>query len=101
MTEIAFDHSYSRLPDKFFIRTMPTPVTSPRLIKLNLDLALQLGLDDRWLSSAEGIDMLAGNNIPRGAYPIATAYAGHQFGHCCEGAFFARHRAKDWPLART
>ncbi|WP_271899297.1 protein adenylyltransferase SelO [Candidatus Phyllobacterium onerii] len=81
MTEIAFDHSYSRLPDKFFIRTMPTPVASPRLIKLNFDLVFQLGLDNRWLSSAEGIDLLAGNNVPQSADPIATAYAGHQFGH--------------------
>ncbi|MRG58052.1 YdiU family protein [Phyllobacterium sp. SYP-B3895] len=81
MSKIEFDHTYSRLPDKFFIRTLPTPVASPRLIKLNHDLARQLGLEDQWLCSAEGIDMLAGNNIPQGAHPIATAYAGHQFGH--------------------
>ena len=54
---------------------------SPRLIKLNRPLALQLGLDPDWLPAPEGTEMLAGNRMPEGADPIAMAYAGHQFGH--------------------
>ena len=40
----------------------------------------QLSIDTDWLTSADGVAMLAGNAIPEGAEPIAQAYAGHQFG---------------------
>ncbi len=76
-----FDNSYSRLPDRFFARQMPAVVAAPKLIRLNRDLAVELGLDPEQLSTTEGIDILAGRTIPNGAEPIATAYAGHQFGN--------------------
>jgi uncharacterized protein YdiU (UPF0061 family) len=78
---IPFDNSYAALPDRFFARIAPTPVTAPRLIKLNQALAEQLRLDVDWLRSSEGTGYLAGQSVPRGADPIATAYAGHQFGN--------------------
>jgi protein adenylyltransferase len=78
---IQFDNSYAALPDRFFARVAPTPVTAPRLIKLNQALAEQLRLDVDWLRSSDGTGFLAGQTVPRGADPIATAYAGHQFGH--------------------
>ena len=40
-----FQNTYAALPANFFARVAPTPVTSPRLIKLNRPLAVQLGLD--------------------------------------------------------
>jgi uncharacterized protein YdiU (UPF0061 family) len=76
-----FEHSYAALPANFFARVAPTPVTSPRLIKLNRLLAVHLGLDPDRLSSPEGAEILAGKRVPDGADPIAMAYAGHQFGH--------------------
>src|SRR3954462_13957146 len=76
-----FDNSYAALPDGFFARVAPTPVTSPKLVKLNRPLALHLGLDPDWLASPEGVEILAGKRVPEGADPIAMAYAGHQFGH--------------------
>jgi serine/tyrosine/threonine adenylyltransferase len=76
-----FQNTYSALPDGFFARVAPTPVASPRLIKLNRPLASQLRLDPDRLESPEGIEILAGKRIPDGAEPIAMAYAGHQFGH--------------------
>lgn len=78
---IPFDNSYAGLPDRFYARVAPTPVASPRLIKLNRALAAQLQLDPDWLASSAGIDILAGKALPAGADPIATAYAGHQFGN--------------------
>jgi serine/tyrosine/threonine adenylyltransferase len=81
MTQIPFDNSYTALPDRFFARVGPTPVTSPRLIKLNRPLAEQLKLDADWLTSTDGIGFLSGQTVPGGADPIATAYAGHQFGN--------------------
>ena len=76
-----FQNTYAALPANFFARVAPTPVESPRLIKLNRPLAVQLGLDPDRLASPEGIEILAGKQIPAGADPIAMAYAGHQFGH--------------------
>lgn len=76
-----FDNSYARLPSRFFARVVPTPVAGPRLIRLNRALATELGLDPAWLAGPEGVAVLAGNRMPEGAEPIATAYAGHQFGH--------------------
>src|ERR1700688_4300677 len=76
-----FDNSYVRLPARLFARLDPTPVAAPRLVHLNAGLAASLGLDPEELSSPEGVEALAGNRVPKGAAPIALAYAGHQFGH--------------------
>ncbi|MFL6813899.1 MAG: protein adenylyltransferase SelO family protein, partial [Bradyrhizobium sp.] len=76
-----FEHTYAALPANFFARVAPTPVSAPRLIKLNRALAVQLGLDPDLLSTPEGAEILSGKRIPDGADPIAMAYAGHQFGH--------------------
>ncbi|HEY2213139.1 MAG TPA: YdiU family protein [Bradyrhizobium sp.] len=76
-----FENTYAALPANFFARVAPTPVVSPKLIKLNRPLAMQLGLDPDRLSTPEGAEILAGKRVPDGADPIAMAYAGHQFGH--------------------
>jgi uncharacterized protein YdiU (UPF0061 family) len=77
----AFDNSYARLPDRFYACLAPTPVAAPHLIKLNVPLARQLGLDSAALSTSEGVAILAGNAVPEGSDPLAAAYAGHQFGN--------------------
>ncbi|KNF08465.1 hypothetical protein CLPU_7c00930 [Gottschalkia purinilytica] len=71
------DNSYANLPKLFFTNTNPTPVPSPKLIIFNHSLATSLGLDDDKVR----VEVLAGNEIPKGSLPIAQAYAGHQFGH--------------------
>jgi len=76
-----FNNTYARLPERFYARIAPTTVTEPRLVRLNRELALHLGLDPDWLAGPDGVDILAGKSIPDGAEPIAVAYAGHQFGH--------------------
>lgn len=76
-----FDNSYARLPERFYSRVNPVPVSSPSLIKLNIPLAESLGLDVNGLLSAEGIEVLAGNRVAPGSEPLAMAYAGHQFGN--------------------
>lgn len=76
-----FDNSYARLPKSFFAKLNPTPVRSPKLVILNHSLAASLGLNVEALESHDGVEMLAGNQVPAGASPLAQAYAGHQFGH--------------------
>lgn len=75
-----FDNSYARLPERFYTRLHPTPVSAPTLVRVNTELASHLGFDPSWLRSAEGVAVIAGNRIPEGADPIATVYAGYQFG---------------------
>lgn len=78
---LPFDNSYARLPERFYARVPPSPAPAPRLIRLNEALARHLGLDPAWLATPDGVAMLAGNRIVEGSEPIATAYAGHQFGN--------------------
>lgn len=80
MTAINFDNSYLQLPQRFFAAVAPTPVAAPKLIRLNTQLASELGLDAGWLQGRDGLAMLSGNTLPAGAASISTAYAGHQFG---------------------
>ena len=80
MTTIQFDNSYARLPDRFHSRRQPTPVANPGPVRVNHALARLLGIDPHWLESREGTAVLAGNAIVPGSEPIATVYAGHQFG---------------------
>jgi uncharacterized protein YdiU (UPF0061 family) len=81
VAQFRFDNSYARLPERFYARVNPTSVASPRLIKLNIQLAVQLGLDPEQLTSPRGVEVLAGNAIAEGSQPLAMAYAGHQFGY--------------------
>ena len=75
-----FDNSYSRLPGDFFSLVKPTPVSEPVMIRLNHDLATELGIDTERLDSPEGLAILAGNQCADGSEPLAMAYSGHQFG---------------------
>ncbi len=80
LPRFAFDNSYARLPDRFYVRMAPTPVRAPGLIKINDDLARALGVDPAMLAAPGGVAALAGNLPLPGAAPLAQAYAGHQFG---------------------
>ena len=76
-----FDNSYMLLPEAFYERLHPVPVSSPKLVIFNTALAQSLGLDPNVLKSDEGVAVLSGNGLPEGAEPLPQAYAGHQFGN--------------------
>ncbi|MBF7013874.1 YdiU family protein [Novosphingobium resinovorum] len=76
-----FDNSYACLPERFFARVLPARWPEPQLIELNTKLAGTLQIDPDWLSGGEGVAFLSGQAIAEGSDPIATAYAGHQFGN--------------------
>ncbi|MEY4939660.1 MAG: hypothetical protein RIQ93_1395 [Verrucomicrobiota bacterium] len=75
------EHSYAGLPPVFHAAVAPTPVRAPRLVLLNLRLAESLGLDAAALAGDEAAAIFAGNQPPPGAWPLAQAYAGHQYGN--------------------
>jgi len=73
---ILFDNSFVNLPKSFYMRQAPVPVAAPRLVKFNHGLAAEIGVSAADLP----VEVLAGNALPKGAAPLAAAYAGHQFG---------------------
>ena len=75
MSPITFDNSYARLPEQFYARQAPVPVTAPGPIRVNRQLAEQLGIDANWLSSEAGIQVIAGNVVASGSEPLASVYA--------------------------
>ena len=77
----AFDNRYARLGTPHATPVLPTPVSAPTLIVLNEALAQALGADPARLRQPDAVEVFAGNRLAAGSEPVATAYAGHQFGH--------------------
>ncbi|MUG90963.1 YdiU family protein [Bombella sp. ESL0385] len=74
---------YTRHLSDFFHKPItPLPPPAPQIIALNETLAHDLGLDVAWLHSPAGIAFLSQGLLPTPSpqSPVATAYAGHQFG---------------------
>ncbi len=66
-----FDNTYARELEGSYVTWKAAPVARPRLVKLNRELAEELGLDAGALDSEEGARIFAGNEIPEGAAPLA------------------------------
>ncbi|WP_315080944.1 protein adenylyltransferase SelO family protein [uncultured Clostridium sp.] len=75
------ENTYAKLPEKLFSKQNPSEVPSAKLVAFNKSLAKNLGLNEEFLQSDDGVDFFAGNKILEGTVPIAQGYAGHQFGH--------------------
>jgi serine/tyrosine/threonine adenylyltransferase len=75
-----FDNTYARELPWLGASLAPVPVRAPEGVFVNHLLAMELGLDPRWLAGPEGTAVVSGSAVPDGAEPIAQAYAGHQFG---------------------
>ena len=78
---LKLENTYITLPKNLFSFQTPTTVPNPKLVVFNKTLAKELGLNEDFLQSNEGIQFLCGNKVLEDTRPIAQAYAGHQFGH--------------------
>lgn len=58
----------------------PVEAANPTLLRLNQVLAQQLGFDIETLGAARSAAIFSGNEMLPGSFPVAQAYAGHQFG---------------------
>jgi len=74
-----WDNSFVRDLEGLYIPWQAAPVPDARLLVLNADLAVELGVDPDALRSPEGLALLTGADT-EGTEPVAQAYAGHQFG---------------------
>ncbi len=81
MSGFNFDHSYITLPENLFSRVQPQAITRAELYQYNTSLDAEMGL--AYVNEKKEVlaAILSGQQIPADAYPIAQAYAGHQFGH--------------------
>lgn len=77
---LGFAGHYRALPSHFYAEARPEPAPLPRVLLLNETLAGELGLAGEPLRR-HAADWFSGARLPADAWPIACAYAGHQFGH--------------------
>ena len=74
-------HHYLSLPRLCYQPAQPQAVAQPQWVAFNQTLAQTLGLPEQLWLSDEGASLFSGSTVPDWAKPVATAYAGHQFGH--------------------
>lgn len=79
LSDLRWDNSFVRLGDEFYQRVRPTPLPGLRLLAYNPAAAALLGLDPK-IDSAEFLAGINGERPIPGTDPVATLYAGHQFG---------------------
>lgn len=76
-----FDNTYQHLPASFYSEVKPALTQQPQMVLFNEDLASFLGLRLLDKNPEALAAVFAGNTLPEGAFPLAQAYAGHQFGN--------------------
>lgn len=77
---IAFENSYAESLEGFYVPTAGDRAPAPSFVYFGDSLAAELGLNAAVVKSDAGARLLSGGYVPKGAKPLAMAYAGHQFG---------------------
>lgn len=81
MSDLCFVPGFATLPSEFWESRKPTPLSDPYLVAISADAAQLVCLDAQEAErDPEFLAMAAGKELPPSARPIATVYAGHQFG---------------------
>ena len=77
---LRFDNRFARLGPWVGTRLQPEPLPDPYGIAVSPSAAGLIGLSAANLLSGANLAVLAGNRVPKGSEPLASVYAGHQFG---------------------
>lgn len=80
MSNFQFSQRFAGLPEFFHLPVAPRAVPGVRLVAASPAVAACLGLDPTELAAPEHLAWMSGETLPPGARPLASAYAGHQFG---------------------
>ncbi|PNK59513.1 protein adenylyltransferase SelO [Psychrobacter sp. FDAARGOS_221] len=75
-----FENSYATLDSRLYNKQPPVPLKNARAGHFNPIVAGQLGWDEDPDLMQHWVQILAGEEVPKGFEPLAMAYAGHQFG---------------------
>ena len=71
---------FAGLPDDFYSRQPPAPLTDPWLVHANEAAGQLIGLDREAMHSQAFLDIFSGRAPLPGGDPLAAVYSGHQFG---------------------
>jgi len=78
---LSFANTYARLPEAFYSKLSPTPVSeSPYLVSFNPAAAELIDLDPGQAKRPEFAGVFGGSLLVPGMEPLAMLYSGHQFG---------------------
>ncbi len=77
----SFTNRFHTLGDDFYSHQMPTALLNPQLIHINPSVAKLLDHTASELNHDQFRDFACGNMTLQQSQPVATIYAGHQFGH--------------------
>ena len=80
LEQLHFDNCYARLPEAFFSRVQPIPKGDPYRVSVNPAAAALIDLDPAEFDRDDFAAIFAGHKLLPQSEPIATVYAGHQFG---------------------
>lgn len=75
-----FDNTYAHLGEPYVAECEATPVRRPAWLAWNERLAAELEWPLGWCQTDGALDALSGNRVLAGSEPVASVYAGHQFG---------------------
>lgn len=75
-----FDNRFAQLPEYYYAHVNPTPIPEPQLVAFSAGAAELIDLDERVIDSPGFLDVMAGNRVLPKMSPLASVYAGHQFG---------------------
>lgn len=73
-------NSYAGLPHDFYTFLQPQPLTEPRLLHANQEVAELLGIRPEVLDTPEFLEIVSGQRPLPGGRTLAAVYSGHQFG---------------------
>src|SRR5690554_6208036 len=73
-------NSFAELPHDFHTFLPPQPLTDPRLLHVNTQVAATLGLDEAALQTPEFLEIVSGQRPLPSGRTLAAVYSGHQFG---------------------
>lgn len=80
LENLPLSNRIAELGEAFYRHIQPTPLPAPQLLHFNAEVAALIGLDPAQTQRPEFTEIFAGNRPLAGARPLATVYAGHQFG---------------------
>lgn len=81
LENLTLDNCYSQLPGIFFSRHQPDALKNQFLIHFNKQVADMIGLDHDQAGRQDFLDSFMCHNKALAFDPVASCYAGHQFGH--------------------
>ncbi len=80
LEQLRFDNTYARLPPGFSARVPPSPFEDAHLVSVSPEALRLLELEPSEARRPEFVQAFGGLRPLPGMEPVATVYAGHQFG---------------------